>query len=166
MSDEKKDPKADDTATKHDDGTGRSTEVAVGLAEKPKNIPIPEEAIIRRPKQEENGQTVQSPTVTGDQSLIVMDVLQGTALQDIIVLQGSHLNPDDDGTVVFIQGTVSNDIVSAKKAKSLFALKPDGTVIYNSRGFDDVSPKAEFDLVDIVKLVELNSKRGQAKKDD
>lgn len=136
----------------------RSKEGATGTPEAPKNVPIPEEARIKRnPAPATAGQeSTTGPKVVGNQRLVIMDVLQNTAVE-VIVLEGKHLNPENSGKLVFIQGTVSNELLPEAQARSRFAVKKDGTVIYNPRGFDDV-PQADFDMVDIVKLVELNEK--------
>jgi hypothetical protein len=149
--------KAKKAATKHD-GTGRSKTGAAD-AQEPKNIPVPDEAIIKRPQVTDPGAPEQtSPTVKGDQRITIMDNLQGKAVE-VFVIDGQHLNPDVSGKLVFIQGAVSNELLPEAQARSRFALKKDGTVIYNSRGFDDVPARADYDMVDIVKLVELNAKK-------
>jgi hypothetical protein len=67
------------------------------------------------------------------------------------------LHKDVDGRVMVIQGPVSTNVVPAANAKGLFAIKKDGTLIYNDQGFDDVPGNAEFDMLDIVKLIEHNN---------
>lgn len=143
---------ADDNETH---GSGASTESSLGKDEEPENIPIPDGAKIKRdPVATGTAPLSQGASVKGDQSLMVIDVVQNSPVQ-VFLLESKPLNPESNPLLVFIQGTVSSELLPADNAKAKFACKKDGTVIYNARGFDDV-PHAEFDMVDIVKLVQHN----------
>ena len=61
------------------------------------------------------------------------------------MLEGTGLTDDMDGRILVITNGVSTNVVPLVNAKGLFAIKKDGTVIYNDRGFDDVPNNAEFD---------------------
>lgn len=125
------------------------------------NKRVPEAALIHRPGkgEGEQGQKITTtPEVKGDKSLQIIDLTNGSAAIHVSLIEGKALNPNEDGRLVFIQGPVGNDLATVARARSLFAVKNDGTVVYNSRGFDDV-PHADFDMVDIVKLIELNQKK-------
>lgn len=121
---------------------------------------IPESAIIRRPPKDEGQlgmKITKTPEVRGDKALQIIDLTNGSAAIHVSLIPGTALNKNEDGRLVFIQGPVGNDLATVARAKTLFALKKDGTVIYNSRGFDDVAG-ADFDMVDIVELIEHNNK--------
>lgn len=129
----------------------------VGKEKEPRNKHLPDSVLIkRRPTEDTSTKITDSPSVTGDQRLLVLDILNGGRPVHISLIEGMALNPDDDGRVVFIEGPVSYDLKSVAAARALFAVKADGTVIYNPRGFDDVPPTADFNMVDIVALIEHN----------
>lgn len=134
----------------------RSKEGASGNAQ-PENIGVPKEALIQRKAPEENaGDESASVKVKGNQRLLVMDDMHKAPVE-VVVVEGQHLNPKSSGKLVFVFGAVSNDFCTEAQARAKFAQQKDGTVIYNARGFDDVRATADFNLVDIVKLVELNA---------
>jgi hypothetical protein len=118
------------------------------------NKSVPENVILRRPAEGEE-KVSQTPKVKGDQSLMVMDVVQKAPVE-VFLLQSETLDPDGDGRVIFVQGAVSNGIMPAAAAIGKFAVMNDGTLAYNARGFDDL-PGAEFDLIDVAKLIEHNN---------
>lgn len=137
----------------------RTTEKAgVGTQTHPENKRVPEKAIIRRePLNPEGTKVSASAEVQGDKTLMIVDVVNSRPVH-VSLIEGKALTKETDGRLVFIQGPVSNNLVPVANAKALFAVKKDGTVIYNDRGFDDVPAGADFDMVDIVALVEHNNK--------
>lgn len=138
-------------------GRGPNQDAKGDPAEPPKNTPVPEEAVIRRPEAAEAATKESSaPQVKGDQRIVVIDNMQKRPVS-VFVLEGKNLNPELSGKLVFIQGAVSNEWLPEAEARAKFAMTKDGTVIYNARGFDDVA-HADFSMVDIVKLVESNEK--------
>jgi len=149
-------------------GSGHSTEPrGVGSSSKTtedENVPVPDEVRIpRAPSNREQGLEISEhgPKVTGDQTIVAIDVMQSTAVE-VTLIEGLNLDPAKSGDLVFVQGTVSNDLFPVATGRSKFACKQDGTLIYNARGFDDVPGDAKFDLVDIAALIRLNQK-GQKK---
>lgn len=128
----------------------------VGNVTHPANKRVPDSVLIKRPGAEEGTKVTASPEVQGDKALMIVDVVNGRTVH-VSLIEGVALTKDTDGRLVFIQGPVSNNLVPVANAKGLFAVKQDGTVIYNDRGFDDVA-HAEFDMLDIVKLIEHNHK--------
>lgn len=150
--------KAQATARRGADPTsGSGDKAGVGNTTHPGNQRIPEKAIIRRePVNPEGTKVTASPEVQGDKTLMVIDNVNNRPVH-VSLLEGKALTKDTDGRVLFIQGPVSNKTVPIAAARSLFAVKKDGTVIYNDRGFDDVPAGADFDLVDIVALIEHNN---------
>jgi hypothetical protein len=139
-------------------GTGRSSEGAgVGTAAAPETKPIPDSVKIKRtPVTEAGTEVTASPKVSGNQGKLIIDNMQSTPVE-VFLFPVKPLHPDAPSkNLVFIQGAVSNDLLPEAQARTRFAVKKDGTVIYNSRGFDDVRATAEFDLVDIVKLIQHN----------
>lgn len=126
------------------------------------NKRVPQSAIIKRPDPAEKDQGMKittTPEVKGDKSLQIIDLANGSANIHVSLIPGKALNKNEDGRLVFIQGPVSNDLATVARAKTLFAVKKDGTVIYNSRGFDDAAAAGgDFDMVDITKLIESNNK--------
>jgi hypothetical protein len=146
--------------TKRDPNTStRSTEQAgVGTKAHPRNKRVPAAAIIQRETAPETGTKVTaSPEVQGDQALQIIDLRMLRPVH-VSLIKGTALTKDTRGDLIFIQGPVSNNLVPIANARSLFAVKKDGTVIYNDRGFDEVSAGAEFDMLDIEKLIEHNNK--------
>jgi len=145
----------------------RSTEAAgVGNKAEPKTIGIPEDVKIKREVVKEQATKVtESASVKGDQSLQVIDILQSRPVK-VFVIDAQSFDPadEDQSKLVFIQGPVSSELLPYAQSKAKFACKPDGTVIYNSRGFDDVPKNVEFDLVDIVKLTAHNHSKKKSKK--
>lgn len=137
----------------------------VGGATHPENLRVPESVLIKRPKAEDEGvgaKVTTSPEVLGDKAMMIIELPQGKPLLAVVLLEGLGLTPVQDGRMIFVQGTVSSDFFNVAQAKGKFAVKKDGTVIFNARGFDDV-PHADFDLVDIVALMEHNnSSKGKA----
>lgn len=128
----------------------------IGNEGHPANENVPASAVIQRPPKEEGTKVTESPEVQGDKALMIVDVVNGKTVH-VSLIEGVALTKDTDGRLVFIQGPVSNNLVPVANAKGLFAIKKDGTVIYNDRGFDDVAA-GEFDMLDIVKLIEHNNK--------
>jgi hypothetical protein len=149
--------KAKAKAPKAETSTGTADKAGVGTTAHPGNKRIPEKAIIRRePASPEGTKVTASPEVEGDKALMIIDNVNSRPVH-VSLLEGKALTKDTDGRVLFIQGPVSNKTVPIAAARSLFAVKKDGTVIYNDRGFDDVPAGADFDLVDIVALIEHNN---------
>lgn len=136
----------------------RTTEQAgVGNKAHPGNKRVPEAAIIKRPGTEETGTKVTaSPEVQGDKTLQIIDIRMSRPVH-VSMIEGKALTKETDGRLIFIQGPVSNNLVPVANARALFAVKKDGTVIYNHGGFDDVPGSTEFDMLDIVKLIEHNN---------
>lgn len=140
-----------------DPSSGSADKAGVGNKTHPENKRIPEKAIIQRaPANPEGTLVTASPEVQGDKALLIVDVVNMRPVH-VSLIQGKALTKDTDGRVLFIQGPVSNQTVPIANAKALFAVKKDGTVIYNDRGFDDVPAGADFDMVDIVALIEHNN---------
>lgn len=129
---------------------GKPTETATTATATPapENIPVPEEAIIRQPVDVPPDPL---PAVTGDKRIAILDTESKTV--EVVILEGKHINPEISGKLVFVQGAVSNELLPEAQARNRFALSVDGTVKYNSRGWD-----GGCDMVDIVKLVESNAK--------
>jgi hypothetical protein len=137
--------------------TTSSEHAGVGTQERPKNRPIPDSVKIKRHRATESGLQVESSaTVVGDQGKLIMEVNSGRPVH-VSIIEGKALTKDTDGRLVYVEGPVANDLMTMSVAKSKFALKKDGTCIYNARGFDDVVG-GDFDLIDIEKLVEWNHK--------
>ena len=137
--------------------SGRSTEKAgVGTPAEPKNQSVPDSVLIKRESVVEEGtKTTSSASVKGDQTIMVIDIMQSRPVKvHVIETKSMGQGEEKDEPLVFVQGAVSNDLMPYAQAKAKFAKKKDGTVIYNARGFDDVPATADFDLVDIVKLVD------------
>lgn len=137
--------------------TGRTTEKAgVGNKSHPGNVRVPESVLIPRgPAAEQGTKVTVSPEVQGNKALMIIDILNSRPVH-VSLIEGVALTPETDGRLVYIEGPVSNDLKSVDKAKGLFAVKQDGTVIYNPRGFDEVPAGADFDLLDIVALIDYN----------
>lgn len=120
---------------------------------KPETIRIPDEVRIKREPAQPETPITESASVTGDQRLMIIDILNNCPCE-ILIVEGSNLDPERSGTIVFVESNVTHDVLTEHRARGKFAAKPDGTVIYNGRGFDEVRASAEYDLVDIVKLAE------------
>lgn len=155
-------------APKRDENTStRTTEKAgVGTAAAPEKTPIPEDVKIKREAATETGAKISTtgPEVQGDQAKQIIDVAMSRPVH-VSLIEGKALTPDTDGRLIFVQGPVSNDLMPIAAARSKFAVKKnDGTAIYNARGFDDVPAGADFDLLDIEKLIEHNHKGRKGKK--
>jgi hypothetical protein len=154
-------------APKRAEGTSiRTTEKAgVGTATTPEKVAIPDEVKIKRDNVgPEPGAKIstQGPEVQGDQALQIIDNTMSRPVH-VSLIEGKALTPDTDGRLIFVQGPVSNDLMPIAAARSKFAVKKDGTAIYNARGFDDVVT-GEFDLLDIEKLIEHNHRKGKSRK--
>lgn len=138
--------------------TGTEDTAGVGTNAHPGNKRIPAAAIIQRnPSLETGTKITASPEVQGDKTLMVIDITDSRPVQ-VFLLEGKPLTKEEDGRLIFVQGPVANDIMPVAAARSKFAVKKDGTAIYNARGFDEVSAGADFDLLDIAKLIEHNQK--------
>lgn len=154
-------------APKRDENTStRTTEKAgVGTAKAPENTPIPDAALIKRDNVgPEPGAKISTtgPEVQGDQALQIIDNTMSRPVH-VSLIEGKALTPDTDGRLIFVQGPVSNDLMTVAAARSKFAVKKDGTAIYNARGFDDVVG-GDFDLLDIEKLIAHNHRKGKSRK--
>jgi hypothetical protein len=154
-------------APKRDENTStRTTEKAgVGTAVQPEKTPIPESAKIKRDNVgPEPGAKISTtgPEVQGDQALQIIDNTMSRPVH-VSLIEGKALTPDTDGRLIFVQGPVSNDLMPIAAARSKFAVKKDGTAIYNARGFDDVVA-GDFELLDIEKLIEHNHRKGKSRK--
>lgn len=137
--------------------TGTAEKAGVGNKTHPGNKRIPEKAIIRRePVNPEGTKVTASPEVQGDKALMIIDHVNSRPVH-VSLIEGKALTKETDGRLVFIQGPVSSQMVPIANARSLFAVKKDGTVIYNDRGFDDVPAGADFDMVNIVALIKHNN---------
>jgi hypothetical protein len=152
-------------APKRDANTStRTTEKAgVGTAVAPEKTPIPESVKIKREPVSEPGTKISTtgPEVQGDQALQIIDNTMSRPVH-VSLIEGKALTPDTDGRLVFIQGPVSSELLPIAAARSRFAIKKDGTAIYNARGFDDVVG-GDFDLLDIEKLIEHNHRKGKSR---
>jgi hypothetical protein len=152
---------------KRDENTStRTTEQAgVGTAVEPEKTPIPESVKIKRDNvAPEPGAKISTsgPEVQGDQASQIIDNTMSRPVH-VSLIEGKALTPDTDGRLIFVQGPVSNDLMPIAAARSKFALKKDGTAIYNARGFDDVVA-GDFDLIDIEKLIAHNHRKGKSRK--
>ena len=146
---------------------GRSTEKAgVGTPESGATVGIPDEVKIKRPSLADQGTEISSSAkVKGNQALVVIDIAQSRPVE-VFLIETKQFAPEaPEQPLVFVQGAVSNDLMPAAQARSKFAIKEDGTVIYNARGFDDVPATAEFDMVDIVALIEFNHGKGATQRE-
>jgi hypothetical protein len=114
------------------------------------------DAIIPRVTEEPFSGVVKGVEVKGDKSVLVIDVMQKRPVE-VFLLNGKNLDPKGDGRLIFVQGAVSNGLMTAEGAKSKFAVQPDGTAVYNARGFDDAAGE-KFDLLDIAALIEGKKK--------
>jgi hypothetical protein len=152
---------------KRDENTSTRTKekAGVGTAVAPEKTPIPEEVKIPREAAKETGTKISTtgPEVQGDQALQIIDNTMSRPVH-VSLIEGKALTPDTDGRLIFVQGPVSNDLMPIAAARSKFAVKKDGTAIYNARGFDDVAAGADFDLLDIEKLIEHNHRKGKSRK--
>jgi hypothetical protein len=134
----------------------RTREKAVGLKHHPANKRIPGSALIPRAADAEtSGQVSEKVAVKGDQTITVIDVMQKRPVE-VFLFKGKALNPKDDGRLIFVQGAVSNGLMTAAGARSKFAVEADGTAVYNAHGFDDV-PNGKVQLLDIAELIESNN---------
>lgn len=134
-----------------------SEKAGVGNKAHPGNKRVPEDVVIRRePLNEQGTKVTDSPEVQGDKGLMIVDVRNSRPVH-VSLIEGKGLHKDVDGRVMVIQGPVSTNVVPVANAKALFAIKKDGTLIYNDQGFDDVPANAEFDMLDIVKFIEHNN---------
>lgn len=139
-------------------GNGLTADTAgVGNVARPGNSRVPESVLMKRPGTDnpEGTKVTDTASVQGDQALMVIDVANSKPVK-VIVLEGKALTKNDCGTLVLVESGPVMDVMSYETAKKKFAQKKDGTVIYGQKGFDDV-PHADFDMVDIVKLVEHNN---------
>lgn len=154
---EDKDPEADAPKKGENPPFQKSKEKAgVGKEREPRNKHLPDSVLIkRRPTEDTSTKITDSASVTGDQGKMIIDILNSRPVH-VSLIDGQALTPDIDGRLVFIESNVASDLKSVAAARALFAVKADGTVIYNPRGFDDVPPTADFNMVDIVALIEHN----------
>lgn len=137
--------------------TRTAEKAGVGNKAHPGNKRVPEDAVIRRePVNEQGTKITGSPEVQGDKGLMIVDVRNSRPVH-VSLIEGKGLHKDVDGRVLLVQGPVATNIVPVANARALFAVKKDGTLIYNDLGFDDVPGNAEFDMLDIVKLIEHNN---------
>jgi hypothetical protein len=142
--------------------TGTTEKAGVGNATHPGNKGVPESALIKRePVTEEGTKVTTSPEVQGDKAMQIIDILMSRPVH-VSIIEGKALTPEIDGRIVIVQGPVAVDIFPLVNASAKFAVKKDGTVIYNARGFDDVA-HADFDLLDIGKLIEHNHRKGKSR---
>lgn len=134
------------------------SEKAVGGKAHPQNLRVPDGVIIKRPSAAAEGLTItDSPVVQGDKAMQIIELPQGKPVLCICLIDGVGLRAEDDGRCIFVQGTVAADFFNVEQAKSKFAIKKDGTIIFNARGFDEVPAGADFDMLDIVALIEHNN---------
>lgn len=127
-----------------------------------KNQPIPDDAIIKRPEPETPKGSLELK-VKGDQSQFIFDTINRAAVEVFLVDARPLLDKSSD-QLVYVNGPVTHDFMTVEDAKKKFVVKKDGTVLYAQRGFDDVvDPEADYDFVDIVKLIELRGK-GKSRK--
>jgi len=137
--------------------SGTAEKAGVGNKAHPGNQRVPEKVVIRRePLNEQGTKITTSPEVQGDKGLMIIDVRNNRPVH-VSLIEGKGLHKDVDGRVLLIQGPVSTNIVPLVNAKGLFAIKKDGTLIYNDQGFDDVPAGADFDMLDIAALIEHNN---------
>jgi hypothetical protein len=142
-------------------GDKRSSEKAgVGNAAAPKDVRVPDSVLIPKgdttPADPGTKVSTTGPEVQGDKTQQIIDVRNGLAVH-VSLIEGVALTPEIDGRLVYVQCGPTTDTMTVMMAKKKFAVKKDGTVIYNALGFDDV-PGGDFDMLDIVKLVEHNNK--------
>lgn len=148
-----------ETAAKSKVKTGRSEEKAgVGNPTHPVNKHVPDSVLIKRDKVEDTTTKISEtgPEVTGDQALQIIDNRNSRPVK-VSLIEGVGLTKDTDGRLIFVESNVVHDLMSVEVAKAHFAVKKDGTVLYGQQGFDDVAG-GDFDLLDIVKLIEHNNK--------
>lgn len=132
----------------------------VGNEKRPKTKGVPE--YIRtpaRPESEEGTEVTDTPSVKGDQTQQIIDIRTGRPANVTLIEGGRGLTPDKSGTLVHVHSGVLNEVIPEEQAKALFARKPDGTIIFNQQGFDEVPGQVKFDMIDIVKLVDHNHKK-------
>lgn len=155
-------------APKRDANTSTTAKdkAGVGNAGQVENTGIPESALIKRKAApaDPGAKMTDTVEVQGDQTQQIIDNVQKRPVH-VSLIEGKGLTPDTDGRLVFVQGPVSDDLMTIAAARSKFAVQKDGTAIYNARGFDDV-PGGDFDLLDIEKLIAHNhsGRKGKSKK--
>jgi len=88
-------------------------------------------------------------------ALTVVDARNGKQ-RPVILLEGKGLTKNDDGRMIFVSGFPTSDIMSAAQAKSRFAVKPDGVILYNPGGFI-AGPNQQYNFVDIAEVIKANN---------
>lgn len=88
-------------------------------------------------------------------ALTVVDARNGKQ-RPVILLQGKGLTKDEDGRVIFVPGFPSSDVLSIAQAKSRFAVKSDGAIIYDPHGFIP-GPNPQYNLIDIAEVIAANN---------
>lgn len=148
------------TARKARAGKPSAEKAGVGNAAAPKDVRVPDAVLIPKgdvaPADPGTKVSTTGPEVQGDKTQQIIDVRNGLAVH-VSVIEGKALTPDTDGRLVCVVCGPTTDLNTVAQARKKFAVKKDGTVIYNSLGFDDV-PGGDFDMLDILKLVEHNNK--------
>lgn len=140
---------------------GAADQGGLGNAGTPANTPIPEKMLIPRGPEAGAGEQPpplsQSPAVQGDQTQMIMDILQKRPVE-VFLIEAKALVKGAKGRLVFVQGPVSNGLMTVAAARTKFAVLKDGTAVYNAHGFDDVPSTAkDFDLLDVEALIEHNN---------
>ncbi len=87
--------------------------------------------------------------------LTVVDARNGK-LRPVILIEGKGLTKDEDGRVIFVPGFPTSDIMSIAQAKSRFAVKTDGTILYDPHGFIP-GANPQFNLIDIAEVITANN---------
>lgn len=141
----------------------RSAEKAgVGTPARAKNEYVPDDCLIPKPALPETSAHLTEPSqpeVDGDKTRQIIDLHNLRPVMSVHHIPSVTADPDDpdhESGLIFVQGVVNNDLMPVKLARGKFAIRPDGTVIYAQRGFDDIPKDQPFELVDIVKLIEHN----------
>jgi hypothetical protein len=87
--------------------------------------------------------------------LSVVDARNGK-MRPVILLEGKGLTKEADGRVIFVPGFPTSDIMDFAQAKSRFAVKTDGTIVYDPHGFIP-GANPQFNLVDIAEIIKANN---------
>lgn len=111
-------------------------------------------SLIEPPPAPPGSQVTDTAEVVGDHALQIIDQRSSRPVNVFIVDNGVRsFDPAADPRLVFVEGPVQSEILSAERARGKFARKDSGTLIYNHGGFDDV-PNPQFPLVDILVLMD------------
>ncbi len=111
---------------------------------------IPDEAVLGTP--------VADPEA-GEKAAESLKVLQAEdrSSVEVFVVEAKALGKNDDDHLIFVEGPVTHDTLTASKARGLFTKEDDNTAIYHQHGAPGGLP-----VVNIVTLVKLRGKHAKS----